>query len=142
MAKGWLRQSWRRLKSAEDAFKEKDYPYVVRQCQECVELALKALLMDVGVDVPKWHDVGPVLRRNAEKLSFLDKRTIQRLASHSRELRSDRERSMYGDEELELPPEEIYEQYDAEVGLERAREVYEVCRNVLERAKETEDAGK
>jgi HEPN domain-containing protein len=43
---------------------EQAWSDVVREAQELVELALKGALRVVGVDPPKWHDVGPILRRH------------------------------------------------------------------------------
>jgi len=41
MAKSYIRQAEERVKHAEEALKSGNYAYVVRQCQEAVELALK-----------------------------------------------------------------------------------------------------
>jgi len=43
MARAYLRQASERLRHAREALEEGNYPYVVRQSQEAVELALKAL---------------------------------------------------------------------------------------------------
>lgn len=67
MAKSYVRQAEERLRHAKEAFEEGNYPYVVRQCQEAVELLLKAALRIVGVEPPKWRDVGPVLRRESSR---------------------------------------------------------------------------
>ncbi len=37
------------------------YSDVIREAQEIVELALKGMLRQVGVEPPKWHDVGSLL---------------------------------------------------------------------------------
>jgi len=58
MAKAYLRQARERLRHANEALEGGNYPYVVRQSQEAVELSLKAALRLVGVEPPKWHDVG------------------------------------------------------------------------------------
>ena len=42
-------------------------PDVVREAQEPVELALKRMLRWVGIDPPKWHDVGGILVEHAGK---------------------------------------------------------------------------
>ncbi|MEM4732576.1 MAG: HEPN domain-containing protein [Desulfurococcaceae archaeon] len=63
MARSYLRQAEERIRHAKEALEGGNYPYVVRQCQESVELLLKAALRLVGVEVPKWHDVGPVLKK-------------------------------------------------------------------------------
>jgi HEPN domain-containing protein len=65
MAVSYERQAAERLRHAREALASGNYPYVVRQCQEAVELLLKAALRLAGVEPPKWHDVGPVLRREA-----------------------------------------------------------------------------
>ncbi|MCS7113691.1 MAG: HEPN domain-containing protein, partial [Candidatus Bathyarchaeota archaeon] len=63
LARSNIRQTEERLKHAREALETGNNPYVVRQCQEAVELSLKAALRLVGVEPPKWHDVGPLLRR-------------------------------------------------------------------------------
>jgi len=50
MAKSYIRQAYERLKHAKEAFESGNYPYVVRQCQEAVELLLKASLRLVGIE--------------------------------------------------------------------------------------------
>jgi HEPN domain-containing protein len=101
MAEAYIRQAMERLKHAREALRRGNYPYVVRQSQEAVELALKASLRLVGVEPPRWHDVGPVLRREAERFPEWFRDEIPRLARISRRLRREREPSMYGDEESE-----------------------------------------
>jgi len=67
MARAYLKQAQERLKHAKEALKNGNYPYVIRQSQESVELSLKAALRLVGIEPPKWHDVGPALKKEAEK---------------------------------------------------------------------------
>lgn len=67
MASSYINQAMERIKHAREALSGGNYPYVVRQCQEAVELLLKAALRIVGVELPRWHDVGPVLRRERSK---------------------------------------------------------------------------
>jgi HEPN domain-containing protein len=44
--------------------KEKEaWNMVVRRSQEAVELALKCALLWAGIEVPRIHDVGPILKR-------------------------------------------------------------------------------
>lgn len=104
---------------------------VVRRAQEAVEIALKGALLSAGVEVPRVHDVGPVLRRSAGRFPEEFGRHISRLVSISRALSVERERSFYGDEQSGLPPEELYDQQDAREALERASFVLEVCRGLL-----------
>ena len=68
MAKSYIRQALERIRHAREALETtRNYPYVIRQCQEAVELLLKASLRLVGVEPPKWHDVGPILRREEKR---------------------------------------------------------------------------
>lgn len=62
MASNYIKQARARIRHAELALREEEYPYVVRRSQEAVELALKGVLRLVGIEPPKWHDVGPILR--------------------------------------------------------------------------------
>lgn len=47
---------------------DENYSDVVREAQETVELCLKGTLRFLGVDPPRWHDVGPVLLENRDRL--------------------------------------------------------------------------
>jgi len=130
MARSYIRQGLERIRHAEEALNNGNYPYVIRQSQEAVELLLKAALRLVGIEPPKWHDVGPILRR--EKLRFPNwfREHIPSLARISRRLRREREPAMYGDEELGIPPEEIYDKIDAEEALEWARLVADLVQKL------------
>ena len=131
MARSHMKQAAERLKHAEEALEGGNYPYVIRQSQEAVELALKAVLRFVGIESPKWHDVGPVLKRNSDRFPQWFREKIPRLASISRRLRREREPSMYGDEETGTPAEELYTREDAEEALQSSKEVYEACAKLL-----------
>lgn len=104
---------------------------VVRRAQEAVEVALKGALLWAGIEVPRVHDVGAVLRRNAARFPVEFSQHISRLASISRALTAERERSFYGDEQSGLPPEELYDQQDAQEALERAAFVLDTCQRLL-----------
>ena len=119
MAEAYIRQAMERLKHAREAHRRGNYPYVMRQSQEAVEPALKASLRLVGVEPPRWHDVGPVLRREAERFPEWFRDEIPRLARISRRLK--REPSMHGDEEFGIPPDELYDREDALEALRWAR---------------------
>ena len=84
------------------------------------------------METPKWHDVGPVLRREAHRFPKWFRESISRMARISRRLRREREPSMYGDEESGVPPEELYDKEDAEEALDMARYVHENVRKLVE----------
>ncbi|MCL7383767.1 MAG: HEPN domain-containing protein [Thaumarchaeota archaeon] len=131
MAENYIKQAKTRIKYAELALREEEYPYVMRQSQESVELALKAALRLVGIEPPKWHDVGPILKEYSDRFPEWFKREIDEVAGISRELRREREPSMYGDEETSTPPYKLYSRRDAEKALLNARKVLELCEKLL-----------
>lgn len=104
---------------------------MIRQCQEAVELLLKAALRLVGVEPPRWHDVGPVLRRESHRFPGWFRSDVPAMARYSRRLRREREPSMYGDEETGLPPEALYDYEDAKEALEMAKYVHERVRRLV-----------
>lgn len=121
MARSYVRQAEERLRHASEALETGNYAYVVRQSQEAVELALKAALRLVGVEPLRWHDVGPVLKANKERFPRWFREQVGRFALISRLLRHERETSMYGDEEMGVPPDELYGPEDARWALEQAK---------------------
>ncbi|MDI6756100.1 MAG: HEPN domain-containing protein [Thermodesulfobacteriota bacterium] len=127
LASGLFRQATSRYKTMEEAFQIDDYPYVIRTAQECVELCLKAVLISIGIDPPKWHDVGSILLDNASRFPSLSQNLIEEMAFISRNLRGEREKSMYGDDILRLPPDRLYSKYDAEMAKKWAEKVYITC---------------
>jgi HEPN domain-containing protein len=131
LARSNVRQAEDRLTTARIALERGNYPYAVRQAQECVELSLKACLRLVGIEPPKWQDVGPIIRRERENFPEWFKEHVERIVSISRSLRKERELAMYGDEESKIPPEELYTRFDAEKAIEDAGFVLEIARRLL-----------
>jgi HEPN domain-containing protein len=131
LARSNVRQAEDRLTTARIALERGNYPYAVRQAQECVELSLKACLRLVGIEPPKWHDVGPIIRRERENFPEWFKEHVERIVSISRSLRKERELAMYGDEESKIPPEELYTRFDAEKAIEDAGFVLEIAKRLL-----------
>ena len=92
---------------AGDAFSD-----VIREAQEIVELALKGMLRQVGIDPPHWHDVGGLVREYAARFEAVSADQIERLAAASAWLRKEREFSFYGD--VDFIPTEQYTKAAAE----------------------------
>ncbi|MEM3951988.1 MAG: HEPN domain-containing protein [Nitrososphaerota archaeon] len=120
MAENFIRQSRVRLRYAEKALEEGEYPYVIRQSQESVELALKGVLRLVGI-----------LREHVDRFPEWFRENIDEVAGISRELRREREPSMYGDEETMTPSYKLYSRRDAEKALTNARKVLELCEKLF-----------
>ncbi|NQU11314.1 HEPN domain-containing protein [bacterium] len=107
-----------------DAFSD-----VVRESQEIVELALKGILRAVGIDPPKWHDVGDLLVEYAAKLPALAETELRYLAAASKSLRKEREFSFYGD--IDFIPTSEYDRDDATTAFEQARRATAALQSVL-----------
>ena len=84
------------------------------------------------MEPPKWHDVGPILRREAGKFPQWFRGRIPKLARISRRLRREREPSMCGDEESGVPPDELYGPEDAEEAYRWALEVLQAVSRLFE----------
>ena len=132
MAKSYIEEAEKRVRVAEMMLREKSYAYCIRQCQEAVGLLLKAALRLVGIEPPKWHDVGPVLLEFSSRFPEWFRERIPEVAAISRWLRREREPSMYGDEELGLPPSRLYTEPYAAKALEGAKMVLSCVKKLLE----------
>ena len=132
MAVGHLRQAEIRLQTARFAREHGHWPFAVRQAQECVELALKAALNVVGLDPPKWHDVGVVLQQERRRFPEWFTKDVDLMAYRSRKLADDRERSMYGSTELGLPAHEIFGELDAREAVTAADETFASVKRLVE----------
>jgi HEPN domain-containing protein len=63
MARAYLKQAQERLKHAREALENGNYPYVIRQSQETVELSLKATLRLVGIEHQSGMMWGQLLKK-------------------------------------------------------------------------------
>lgn len=126
-----MRQAEARLKDAEEAYPEENYPYTVRLSQECVELCLKAILKAVGIEYPKVHDVSDVLLDVKRRFPEWFQAETGFLSESSKILVKKREPSLYGGEEELLSPEDIIGKKDAEDAIKRARKTFESCKRLL-----------
>ena len=132
MAQSYLLTAEYSLKQARMAWSDEMWHLAIRRCQEGVEMALKAVLRLVGIEVPKVHDVGLFLRKHKQVFPAWFQAEVDRLAHISRGLRKDREVSFYGDEQLALPPEAVFSKMDADEALEEAGSVVSTGRRLFE----------
>ena len=115
-----------RLRAVQVLFDAESWADVVRESQEIVELALKALLRASGIDPPRIHDVSEVLLAERERLPAALIPEIDTLAEASRQLRRDRELAFYGAEDL--TPSGFYTRKDGETALASARRTVELIK--------------
>lgn len=125
LALAYLEKAQKRLRVLEVLLEEQAYSDVVREAQEVVELALKAMLRLVGIDPPKQHDVGGLLIDHASRFTEEVRPELQVLATTSKWLRKEREFAFYGD--IDFIPTEEYTLADAEKADSEARHVVRVA---------------
>lgn len=118
LAQSYLVRSRTRLKVLDILCREGAYADVVRESQEIVELALKGILRQIGIEPPKQHDVGPLLLEYEEMLPSHARRNVAKLAAVSKWLRKEREFAFYGD--VDFIPDMEYSKTDAEKAIEGA----------------------
>jgi len=106
LVKDYVTRAKARVKALAVLEAEGAHADVVRESQEVVELALKALLRACRIEVPRVHDVSPLLVEHAARLPEAARPHVDELVAASRRLRRDRELAFYGSEDL--TPSEFY----------------------------------
>jgi len=133
LARDYLRRAEVRVKSASGATASKDYPDAVRFSQEAVELSLKAALRAFGVEYPKEHDVGGILRSVGERYPKWFREKIDVLMEVSADLASKRALAMYGLEAAGKSPSELFGEEQAAKALDEAKMVVRLVEKLLPR---------
>jgi HEPN domain-containing protein len=136
LARSYLQKAESRLKTLPVLKKDKAYSDVVREAQEIVELALKGMLREIGVEPPKWHDVGSLLLEHKRRFEKRVAGRLRRLADSSKWLRRERELSFYGD--IDFIPTEEYTEAEAVRAIEEATFTVETARWVIRRRRQGE----
>jgi HEPN domain-containing protein len=129
LAQSYLLKARSRLKILQVLLDEEAYSDVVREAQEIVELSLKGMLRQVGVEPPKWHDVGSFLLEFGDRFPTLEPDRLERLAQISARLRKEREFSFYGD--IDFIPTEQYSQEDARRAIDEAGMTVEAAAEII-----------
>ncbi len=95
------------------------YSDVVREAREIVELAQKGMLRAVGIEPPKYHDVGGLLMEHKDRFEKEIEKDLQQAAQISKWFRKERELSFYGD--IDFIPTEEYTEKDSDRAMGDAR---------------------
>ncbi len=130
LAAGYYRKCTDRLAMLEVLLARRAWSDVVRESQEIMELGLKGILRAVGIDPPKWHDVGGLLVEHGGRITALTPDQIRELAKASALLRKEREFSFYGDVDF-IPTDQYYET-DARQAFGYARAATSALEKVLQ----------
>jgi HEPN domain-containing protein len=108
LAQSYLVKAEKRMAALRVLMQEEAYSDVVREAQEVVELALKGMLRQIGVEPPKQHDVGALLLEHRDRLPKEVHEDLPQLAKASKWLRKEREFSFYGADDF-VPTDEYGE---------------------------------
>lgn len=131
LAKSNIRQASLRLETAQGAFKKGEYAYAIRQCQECVELALKGALNFIGVEYPHYHEVSPILIEKKSSFSPWFRNEIEEFANISKDLARKREPAMYGQEVKGLTPESLFTKKEANEVLNKTENLFKKTKKLV-----------
>jgi len=126
LARDYITRAAGRLRALDVLYEGGFWADVVRESQEVVELALKAVLRAHGVDPPRLHDVSDVLVAERSRLPADLAAELESLVRISRDLRRDRELAFYGAEDL--TPSGFYTRDDADRARDGARLTVRVVR--------------
>lgn len=129
LAFDYIDRARKRLAALDALFKQDAWADVVRESQEVVELALKALLRHHHVEVPRIHDVSGVLEAEHARFPSTVQKQLKKYMEISRALRRDRELAFYGSEDL--TPQEFYKKDDAVTAKESAEWVVKTLLPVI-----------
>lgn len=129
LASDYIKRCGARLEALKTLYEQKSWPDVVRESQEVVELALKALLRKSGIEFPRIHDVSSILKEKSPLLPKAIQKDVEKLCQISRSARRDREIAFYGAEDLS--PLEFYSEEDAKRAMDDAKYVVHSVKGVV-----------
>jgi len=129
LAQAYLRKATDRLDILDLLHTKEAYSDVVREAQEIVELALKGMLRAVGVEPPKYHDVGDLLLEHGNRFEKGVARQLKKAARISKKLRKERELAFYGD--IDFIPTEEYTSEDSREARKDAQWIVGVAEKVI-----------
>lgn len=119
LARDYIHRAAGRLRALDVLYEDGHWADVVREAQEVVELALKAVLRAHGIEPPRLYDVSDILLAERNRLPAALTAEMDALVRISRELRRDRELAFYGAEDL--TPSGFYSKDDATKARDGAR---------------------
>ena len=129
LAQSYLIKATKRLRILQVLFDDEAFSDVVREAQEIVELCLKGVLRQIGIEPPHWHDVSPMLVEYRERLPQPIDEQIGRIVEVSGWLRKEREFAFYGD--IDFIPTEEYAHRDAQRAIADARWIVSIAALVI-----------
>lgn len=121
-----IKNAEREFKNAVTCLEDKDHVGSLKYLQECMEYAVKAVLIAYGIDYPKVHAVGRFLYEIKEKYPKWFSKQIQTIAEVTDNLARGRPKFRYP---YEHPPEQ-YETTTKEI-LPEVKKALESCSKLI-----------
>lgn len=129
LSKSYLHRAQIRFGLLKNYLDVNDFADVIREAQETVELLQKGILIKLGVQPPKWHDVSDIIVKNKGRLPQKWQKSVVVLRRGSKWLRSQREAAFYGD--MDFIPEESYTRNDAQKAIAIAQKFLLLAQEVI-----------
>lgn len=114
---------------------------VITQCQQCIEISAKSIFKLMGYNFPTSHDIELSHDRTQNLLQadfpehFAFRDEVPRVMFLTQFWHEFYETSKYGNEEVNLPPSDLFEDSDAEKAYQDARQCYKVANSLKETIK-------
>lgn len=110
------------FEEGKESFTKGHWHRVVRKCQEAVELTIKGYFRYLGIEYPKSHILGRIIRKELSR--FIKKEDIEKLSFIADSLTFDRGPAFYGTPDG-ISAAELFTKEDAEEAMEKAKWVIE-----------------
>lgn len=118
------------IEEARFSFEKGHWHRVVRKSQEATELAIKGLFKYLGIEYPKSHILGKVIKKELSKHQIFNKEVLNQIAFISDSLAFDREPSFYGSING-TSASLLFDKEDAEEALKNSEWVIEKIKSVI-----------
>ncbi|MBA7591336.1 hypothetical protein ES708_33490 [subsurface metagenome] len=135
VSQDFLDRAYTSFREAESCSKRFDWPLCILRSAECVEFSVKAILRTVVGDYEREHDVSGDLINAYDRFPEWFKEKVPRISLMSRLFTLLSLRAKYGDELLQVSPKKIFEQPEAQVYLDVAKQVYFDCNRLFREIK-------
>ena len=129
-ALGFLSDAEIILEEANTSFERGRWHRVVRKCQEATELSVKALFKYLGLEYPKSHILGKVIKKEIGRHKLFENEELNKIAFITDALAFDREPSFYGSPDG-VAASELFAKDDAEEALKNSEWLIRMIRAVL-----------
>ncbi len=131
IAESYLKRCEIRKDLLKNYYEKKDFPDVIRESQEVIELLEKAILIYIGITPPKWHDVIDIIIENIDKIPKDLRNDFFAIKEKCKYLRTQREIAFYGD--MDFIPEKYYKEKDAKDAMKTVEKLFFLTKKIIKK---------